>query len=63
MVHFCRGVETIEKIKLMSHTLKLQKRVVKSRLRSEVSICGQQYGFMSMKKTTDAKFVFTDASG
>ncbi|KAK2902094.1 hypothetical protein Q8A73_011840 [Channa argus] len=43
-------------IKLMSHTMKLWERVVEARLRAEVSICEQQYGFMPRKSTTDAVF-------
>ena len=43
-------------IKLMSHTMKLWERVVETRLRAEVSICEQQYGFMPRKSTTDAVF-------
>ncbi|XP_061621461.1 uncharacterized protein LOC133474126 [Phyllopteryx taeniolatus] len=43
-------------IKLMSHTMKLWERVVEARLRTEVSICEQQYGFMPRKSTTDALF-------
>ena len=34
------------RIKLMSHTMKLWGRVVEARLRTEVSICEQQYGFI-----------------
>ena len=41
-------------IKLMSHTMKLWERVVEARLRAEVNICEQQYGFMTKKSTTDA---------
>ena len=37
-------------IKLMSHTMKLWERVVEARLRVEVSICRQQYGFMPKKE-------------
>ena len=33
-------------IKLMSHTMKIWERVVEARLRQEVDICEQQYGFM-----------------
>ena len=33
-------------IKLMSHTMKLWERVVEARLKGEVMICEQQYGFM-----------------
>ncbi|WP_139267336.1 hypothetical protein, partial [Escherichia coli] len=43
-------------IKLMSHTMKLWERVVEARLRSEVSICEQQYGFMPRKRTPGAIF-------
>ncbi|KAI5089302.1 histone H4 transcription factor [Silurus meridionalis] len=43
-------------IKLISHTMKLWERVVEARLREEVSICEQQYGFMPRKSTTDALF-------
>ena len=43
-------------IKLISHTMKLWERVVEVRLRGEVMICEQQYGFMSGKSTTDAMF-------
>ncbi|KAK3536886.1 hypothetical protein QTP86_027004 [Hemibagrus guttatus] len=43
-------------IKLMSHTMKLWKRVVEARLRKVVEICEQQYGFMPRKSTTDAIF-------
>ncbi|TRY54572.1 hypothetical protein DNTS_001573 [Danionella cerebrum] len=43
-------------IKLMSHTMKLWERVVEARLRREVDICEQQYGFMPRKSTTDAIF-------
>ena len=37
-------------MKLMSHTMKLWKRVVEARSRAKVSICEQQYGFMPKKK-------------
>ncbi|KAI5629399.1 hypothetical protein C0J50_2331 [Silurus asotus] len=43
-------------IKLISHTMKLWERVVEARLREEVTICKQQYGFMPRKSTTDALF-------
>lgn len=43
-------------IKLISHSMKLWERVVEARLRSEVKICEQQYGFMPGKCTTDALF-------
>ena len=43
-------------IKLISHSMKIWERVVEARLRREVAICEQQYGFMSRKSTTDAIF-------
>ena len=43
-------------IKLLSHTMKVWERVVEARLRGEVPICEQQYGFMPGKSTTDAMF-------
>ena len=42
-------------IKLLSHTMKLWE-IVEARLRGEVMICEQQYGFMPGKSTTDAMF-------
>ena len=46
----CRG------IKLMSHTMKMWERVIDNRLREQVQICEQQYGFMPGKSTNDAVF-------
>ena len=43
-------------IKLMSHTMKLWERVVEARLRQEVVIGDQQFGFMPRRSTTDAIF-------
>ena len=43
-------------IKLISHTMKLWERVVDARLRREVMISEQQYGFMPRKNTTNAIF-------
>ena len=43
-------------IKLMSHTIKLWKRVVEARLRQKVVIGDQQFGFMPRRSTTDAIF-------
>ena len=37
-------------IKLMSHSMKLWERVVEARLRTEVDISEQQYGFMPGKR-------------
>ena len=41
---------------ILSHTMKLWERVVEPRLRGEVTICEQQYGFMPGKSTSDAMF-------
>ena len=40
----------------MSHTMKLWERVVEARLRQEVVIGDQQFGFMPRRSTTDAIF-------
>ena len=45
-----------QSIKLMSHTMKLWERVVKARLRQEVVIGDQQFGFMPRRSTSDAIF-------
>ena len=43
-------------IKLMSHTMKVWERVIDQRLRMEVEISSEQFGFMSNRRTTDAIF-------
>ena len=43
-------------IKLMSHTMKIWERVVDERLREEVDISEEQFGFMPGRGTTDAIF-------
>ena len=43
-------------IKLMSHTMKLWERVIEARIRKEVTITEQQFGFMPGRSTTDAIF-------
>ena len=43
-------------IKLMSHTMKLWERVIQARIRMEVMIAQQQFGFMPGRSTTDALF-------
>ena len=50
-------------IKLMSHTMKLWERVVEARLRQEVVIGDQQFGFMPRRSTTDAIFGLRDDDG
>ena len=43
-------------IKLMSHTIKVWKRIIEAKLRNRVEISKQQYRFMPGKETTDAMF-------
>ena len=45
-------------IKLMSHSMKLWERVILARIRKEVTIGKQQFGFMPGRSTTDAIFCF-----
>ena len=43
-------------MKLMSHYMKLWERVIEARIRKEVTIAEQQFGFMPGRSTTDAIF-------
>ena len=43
-------------IKLISHTMKLWERIIEARIRKEVTIAEQQFGFMPGRSTTDAIF-------
>ena len=43
-------------IKLMSHSMYLWKREIETRIRKEVTIAEQQFGFMPGRSTTDAIF-------
>ena len=43
-------------IKLMSRTMQLWKKVIEARIRKEVKIAEQQFGFMPRRSTTDAIF-------
>ena len=43
-------------IKLMSHTMILWERIKEARIRKEVTIAEQQFGFMPGRSTTDAIF-------
>ena len=43
-------------IKLISHTMKIWERVIDRRLRNEVSISPEQFGFIPGRSTTDAIF-------
>ena len=40
--------------KLMNHSIKLWERVIEARIRNEVTIAEQQFGFMLGRSTTDA---------
>ena len=42
--------------KLMRHTMKLWERIIEARIRKEVTIAEQQFGFMPGRSTTDAIF-------
>ena len=42
------------RIKLMSYSMKLWKRVIKARIRKEVTIAEQQFGFMPGRSNIDA---------
>ena len=41
-----------QRIKLMSHTMKLWERIIEARIRKEVKIAEQQFGFMPGRSTT-----------
>ena len=43
-------------VKLMSHSMKLWERVIEARIRKEVTIAEQQFGFIPGWRTTDAIF-------
>ena len=43
-------------IKLLSHTIKLWERVIEARIRKEMTIAEQQFGFMPGRSITDANF-------
>ena len=44
------------RIKIMSHAMKLWERIIVLRIRYEVTIAEQQFGFMPGRSTTDAIF-------
>ena len=44
-------------IKLMSHTMKLQEKVIEYRLRLETDVAENQFGFMPGKSTTEAIYL------
>ena len=62
LVPLYKGKEDIKKcenyqgIKLMSHSMKLWERVIEARIRKEVTITEQQFGFMPGRSTIDAIF-------
>ena len=43
-------------IKLINHTIKLWERIIEARIRKEVTMAEQQFGFMPGRRTTDAIF-------
>ena len=43
-------------VKLISHSMKLSERVIEARIRKDVTIGEQQFGFMPGRITTDAIF-------
>ena len=45
-----------QRVKLMSHSMKLWERVIEARIRKEVMIAEQQFGFMAGRSTTNAIF-------
>ena len=48
--------ENYRRIKLMSHTMKLWKRIIEARIKKEVTIAEEQFGFMPGRSTTNAIF-------
>ena len=48
--------ENYRGVKLMSHTMKVWKRIIEARLTDKEEISEQQYGFMPGKGITDAMF-------
>ena len=62
LVSLYKGKEDIKEcgnyrgIKLMIHSMKLWERVIEARIRKEVTIAEQQFGFMPGRSTTDAIF-------
>ena len=50
-------------IKLLSHTMKLWERVIERRLRKDVSISENQFGFMLGRSTTEAIYLFRRLMG
>ena len=51
-----QSCENYRGIKLMCHTMKIWERVIDKRIRSEVEISEEQFGFMRGKRTTDPIF-------
>ena len=51
-----KGCGNYRGIKLMNHTMKLWKKIIEARIRKEVTIAEQQFGFMPGTSTTDPIF-------
>ena len=51
-----QGVWKLAGIKLLSHTMKLWEKVIDSKIRNDVTIAEQQFGFMPGRSTTEAIF-------
>jgi len=50
-------------IKLLSHTIKLWERVIEKRLRKDISITKNQFGFMPGRSTTEVIYLFRRLMG
>ena len=48
-----KGCGNYRRIKLISHTIKLWERTIEARIRKEVTIAEQQFGFIIMDKLTE----------
>ena len=53
-----QGVWKLPGIKLMSHTMKMWERVIDSRIRKEMTIAEQQFGFMPERSSLQVMQLF-----
>ena len=56
LIPIFKNVGITRELRLTSHTLKIWERIIEKRLREEVLILDQQFGFMPGRSTTDAIF-------